>query len=67
MDSVNPKYILRVLETENRWMTFDELYCNAQSGCDWTGFALQLEYLVKQGIVEYKLPCGMDVGYYRIK
>ena len=64
---MNPRYILRVLETENRWMTFDELYCNAQSGCDWTDFALQLEYLVKKGIVEYKLPCGMDVGYYRIK
>lgn len=61
------KHILEVLEKENRWLTFDELYSKVQSDCDWTDFALQLEQLVEQGYIQYALFRGMDVGCYRIK
>ena len=62
----NHRHILRVLEKENRRLTFDELYSKVPCDCDWTAFALQLEQLVEQGEVQYILPCGADVGYYGI-
>ena len=64
--SIHGDRVLRVLDAENRWLTFDELYSMAQCNCDWTDFALQLEQLVEQGEVQYVLPCGADIGYYGI-
>lgn len=64
--SVSHRHILRVLEKENRWLPFDELYRKVQADCDWVAFALELEQLVEQGHVQYDLPCGADTGYYRI-
>ena len=58
------EHILSILDKENRWLTFDELYQKAQSDFDWTVFARVLERLVAQGRVQYVLPCGADVGYY---
>lgn len=60
------KHILEVLEKENRWLTFDELYRKVPCDCDWTDLALQLEQLVEQGEIQYILPFGADVGYYGI-
>lgn len=65
--SVNHRRILRVLEKENLWLTFDELYSKVQCDCDWDDFALQLELLVEQGYIQYALFRGMDVGCYQIK
>lgn len=58
------KNILSVLVTENRWLTFDELYSKVKPDCDWILFALRLESLVDQGIVQYVFEKGMDDGYY---
>jgi len=58
--------ILKVLQTEYRWLTFDELYSKVRPDCDWTSFAGVLEELVKQGQVEYTLPYGAETGYYKI-
>lgn len=60
------KAILDVLETENSWLTFDELYNNVQLDCDWIQFALHLEALVDQGFVQYIFVSGIDVSYYGI-
>jgi len=60
------KAILNVLEAENRWLTFDELYSKVQPDCDWIRFALHLESLVDQGLVQLILERGMDDGYYGI-
>ena len=67
MSRMSHKHILKVLEAERRWLTFDELYYLVQCDCSWTDFALQLEDLVGRGEVEYRLSCEMDVGCYRIK
>ena len=67
MNHMNYKDILKVLEREHLWHTFDELYYLVQCDCSWTNFALQLEHLVEQGDMEYTLSRGMDVGCYRIK
>ena len=64
--SIHGDRVLRVLEAENRWLTFDELYSRVQCDCDWTDFALQLEQLVEQGEVQYSPSCGADIGYYGI-
>ena len=61
------QHILNVLEKENRWLAFDELFNRIQPDCDWTAFAMQLEHLVEQGKVQYILPYGADTGSYRIR
>lgn len=63
---MNHKRILKILELEQRWMTFDELFNAVRPGCEWTEFASYLEDLVSGGRVLYALPSGADVGVYRI-
>lgn len=63
---IDHENILKVLEGEFRWLTFDELYSKAQPDCDWTVFAAVLEELVEQGLVQYMLPRGANTGYYCI-
>lgn len=58
------KSILAVLERENRWMSFDELFSRVQPDCGWVVFALQLERMVQCGEVQYILPHGADTGCY---
>ncbi len=67
MEQFIPDRILYVLEAENRWLTFDELFSRVRPGCAWTVFAAHLERLVEQGKVVYTLPYGADVGSYKIK
>ncbi len=62
--TVASKHILKVLEDESCWLTFDELYGKVQTGCDWISFAETLEHLVEYGKVQYILPYGAEVGYY---
>lgn len=61
---IERKFIMKVLEEENRWLTFDELFIKVQPDCDWIAFAAQLEQLVKNRELRYILPSGADVGYY---
>lgn len=67
MEKSIPDCILCVLEAENRWLTFDELFSRVHPDCAWTVFAAHLERLVEQGTVVYILPYGADVGSYKIK
>jgi len=64
MAGIGNKSIVKVLEEENRWLTFDELFTRVQPDCDWIAFAAQLEQLVAQGEIQYTLPSGADVGCY---
>jgi len=56
--------IVKALEKENRWFTFDELLEKMNPDCDWVAFAAQLEQLVAQGEIQYTLLSGTDVGCY---
>ena len=67
MAGIDNDSIMRVLEAEKRWLTFDELHEKVQLDCDWVDFAAQLEELVVQGKIQYTLPSGADVGYYGFK
>lgn len=58
------KRIIDVLEKENRWLTFDELYEKVQPDNDWVNFAAQVEQLVLRHCIQYVLTNGADVGYY---
>lgn len=67
MGSFDYDRILRVLEMEERWLTFDELFDKVCPSCAWTVFAVHLERLVEKGKVQYILPYGADVGRYKAK
>jgi len=64
MNTIGSNLIIKILEKENRWLTFDELLVKVQPDCDWVAFAAQLEQLVAQGDIQYALPSGADVGCY---
>ena len=66
MEDFNPDRILSVLEAEDHWLTFDELFSRVHHDCAWTNFAAHLERLVEQEKVLYVLPYGADVVYYSI-
>jgi len=67
MDTIDSNLIIKILENENRWLIFDELFKKVQPDCDWIAFAAQLEQFVEQGEIQYTLPSGADVGYYGCK
>ena len=58
MEDFNPDRILSVLEAEDHWLTFDELFSRVHHDCAWTDFAAHLERLVEQEKVLYVLPYG---------
>ena len=66
MEDFNPDRILSVLEAEDHWLTFDELFSRVHYDCAWTNLAAHLERLIEQEKVLYVLPYGADVGYYSI-
>lgn len=64
MANISNKEIISILETANRWMTFDELSDSIIREHSYTTLSLRLQELAEQGKIQYVPASGMERSRY---
>lgn len=64
MANISNKEIISILETANRWMTFEELSDAITREHSYTSLSLRLQELAEQGKIQYIPASGMDRSWY---
>lgn len=64
MANISNKEIINILETANRWITFDELSDAMTCEHSYIALSLRLQKLAEQGKIQYIPASGMDRSLY---
>lgn len=64
MANISNKEIISILETANKWMTFEELSDAIIREHNYIALSVRLQELSEQGKIQYIPASGMDTSWY---